>query len=79
MNAPLGQATEEELLGRASAAMTRAMAAGPGSLGWSVQWAVHDTVMAELDRRVIAWAATAPPSGLAGLAAMLRGLRGGER
>lgn len=77
MTAPLDQATEEELLVRCQGAMARAMAAGPGSLGWSVQWAVYAAAKAELDRRALAWAATASPAGLAGLAAMLRGLRGG--
>lgn len=79
MTAPLDQMTGEELAVRAQGAMARAMAAGPGSLGWSVQWAVYAAAMAELDRRAIAWVATASPAGLAGLAAILRSLRTGER
>jgi hypothetical protein len=45
---------EDELLRRARQAMLRASVLPPGSLGWSVQWVVHDTYMAELRRRALA-------------------------
>jgi hypothetical protein len=61
---PLGQMSEEELLRRAAMAMDRATAAGPGTLGWSVQWAVYDAYMAEMDLRVLRWASTAHPAAL---------------
>jgi hypothetical protein len=68
---PLGAMSENELLERAAAAMARAIAAGAGTLGWSVQWAAYDTVMGELDRRAIALAAVTTPERLAGMRAML--------
>jgi hypothetical protein len=61
---PLGQASEEDLLRTAAAAMDRAVAAGPGTLGWAIQWAMYDTYMAEMDRRALRWASTAPPAAL---------------
>jgi hypothetical protein len=61
---PLGQASEEELLQAAAAAMGRAIAAGPGTLGWAVQWGMYDTYMAEMDLRALRWASTAPPAAL---------------
>ncbi len=71
--APLDQATEDELVMRARAAMARAVAAGRGSLGWSVQWTVYDTVIAELHRRAIRWAAGPGAHALAELRALLGG------
>lgn len=80
--APLGRLGGEELLRRAAAAMGRAIAAGRGTLGWSVQWALFDTVMAEPDRRALRWAAGAPPGALSEMRAMLAaaglGARGGR-
>jgi hypothetical protein len=67
----LEQLSEDELVVRARAAMGRAVAAGRGTLGWSVQWAAYDTVMAELDRRALRWAAHATPRGLAELRVLL--------
>ncbi len=68
---PLDRMTEAELLTRARAAMARAIAAGRGTLGWSVQWAAYDTVMAELDRRALRWAASATPQVLSEMRAIL--------
>lgn len=70
---PLGQASEEELLRLAAAAMDRAVAAGTGTLGWAIQWAMYDTVMAELDHRAIALMASgsAPGQAMRELRAML--------
>jgi hypothetical protein len=79
MNAPLDQATEGELLMRARAAMTRAAKAAPGSLARSVQWAAYDTVMAEMDRRALGWAASAPPGALRELGAWLAAGRASRR
>jgi hypothetical protein len=45
--------TEDELLARARTAMLKAAALPPGSLGRSIQWAVHDAAMAELRRRAL--------------------------
>ena len=55
---PLDRLTEDELLARAQAAMDRAVAAGRGTLGWAVQWAVYDTYAGELERRAIGFMAT---------------------
>jgi hypothetical protein len=49
MSTPLDKMTEDELLARARAALERVLPVG--SLGRSVQWAVHDTAMAELRNR----------------------------
>lgn len=61
---PLGQWSEEELLRRAATAMDRAIKAGPGTLGWAIQWAMYDTYMAEMDVRTLHWASTAHPAAL---------------
>ena len=45
--------SEDELIERARNAMNRASALPVGSLGRSIQWAVFDTLMAELDRRAV--------------------------
>jgi hypothetical protein len=55
---PLDRLTEDELVSRAQAAMDRAVAAGRGTLGWAVQWAVYDTYASELERRAISFVAT---------------------
>lgn len=48
-----GQMTEDELLARARAAMTRATALPPRSTIRAIQWAVYDTYSDELRRRAI--------------------------
>lgn len=45
--------SEDDLIERARSAMNRAAALPVGSLGRSIQWAVFDTYMAELDRRAV--------------------------
>jgi hypothetical protein len=51
MSTPLDQMTEGKLLARARAALERVTELPVGSLGRSVQWAVHDAAMAELRNR----------------------------
>lgn len=68
---PLGDLSEDELLRQAHSAMDRAVAAGRGTLVWAIQWAAYDTVAAELDRRAVALAATAPPETLRAMRAIL--------
>lgn len=48
---PPGQMTEDELCARARAALNRVVELPVGSLGRSIQWAVHDTAMEELALR----------------------------
>lgn len=50
---PPGEQSEDELIERARNAMIRAAALPVGSLGRSIQWAVFDSYMAELDRRTV--------------------------
>ena len=45
--------SEDELIVHARKAMNRAASLPVGSLGRSIQWAVFDTYMAELDRRAV--------------------------
>jgi len=45
--------SEDVLIERARNAMNRAVVLPVGSLGRSIQWAVFDTYMAELDRRAV--------------------------
>jgi hypothetical protein len=45
--------SEDDLIARARNAMIRASSQPVGSLGRSIQWAVFDTYMAELDRRAM--------------------------
>jgi predicted exporter len=70
---PLNELDEDELVRRARAAMARAAALPPGSIGRAIQWAAYDTVMAELDRRAIALVASGsePGAALRELRAML--------
>jgi hypothetical protein len=62
--ADLSQLSEDELVTRASSAMARAIAAGPGTLGWAIQWAVYDEFSGELDLRAAKLAAGASPDAL---------------
>jgi L-ribulose-5-phosphate 3-epimerase UlaE len=48
-----GDMTEDELLARARAAMTRAAALPPRSALRAIQWAVYDTYAGELGRRAV--------------------------
>jgi hypothetical protein len=50
---PPEQMSEDNLITRARNAMNRAAHLPVGSLGRSIQWAVFDTYMAELDRRAV--------------------------
>jgi hypothetical protein len=64
--------TEDELLDRARTAMLKAAALPPDSLGRSIQWAVHDTAMAELRRRALRLTGYRWPAGSRGRAGLGR-------
>ena len=51
---PYAGLTEEELLDRATAALEKVTRLPIGSMQRAIQWGVHESAMAELDRRLTA-------------------------
>lgn len=68
---PLAQLTEFEVIARGEAAIRRAVAAGRGTIGWTIQWAAYDACSAELAGRAMKWTSTATREQIDGMRAIL--------